>query len=199
VQAGRVDLDDSANQDAAVVTNNLSVSSGAQLNLDGGSLIVDYTGSSPASTLIADIGAGRITGVGGVVGADEASNLGITSFRGVAVDPTTFVMIRTLAGDTTLDQTVDFNDLLALAQGYGAAGTWADGDSDYNGNVDFNDLLALAQNYGGSLLQNGSIQIDESVAAQFEQDWALALSMVPEPTLVAFAGVAMVLAGRRRR
>jgi hypothetical protein len=52
-------------------------------------------------------------------------------------------------GDATFDDTVDFNDLVKLAQNYNTTGgkTWEQGDFTADGNVDFNDLVKLAQNY----------------------------------------------------
>jgi hypothetical protein len=58
-----------------------------------------------------------------------------------------------LAGDANHDRTVDFNDLVPLAQHYnGEAGAlWIDGDFNADGLVDFNDLVLLAQNYNVTL------------------------------------------------
>jgi hypothetical protein len=59
----------------------------------------------------------------------------------------------TLIGDANRDRSVDFADLLILAQNYGASGLDFDGgnfDYDPDGNVDFADLLLLAQRYGSS-------------------------------------------------
>jgi len=59
-----------------------------------------------------------------------------------------------LAGDANRDRTVDFNDLVVLAQHYNTGSgelTWADGDFTGDGAVDFNDLVFLAQNYNTSL------------------------------------------------
>jgi len=53
-----------------------------------------------------------------------------------------------LSGDVNHDRTVDFNDLLILAQNYGKTGAFMDGDLTRDRTVDFNDLLLLAQNYG---------------------------------------------------
>lgn len=65
----------------------------------------------------------------------------------------TVVSFHVLAGDTNRDKKVDFDDLLVLAQNYGATSgrTYASGDLDYDGGVDFDDLLKLAQNYGRTL------------------------------------------------
>ncbi len=57
-----------------------------------------------------------------------------------------------LAGDANHDRTVDFNDLVALAQNYNTSGkTFAGGDFNYDGTVDFNDLVLLAQRYNTTL------------------------------------------------
>jgi len=58
-----------------------------------------------------------------------------------------------LDGDTNLDNNVNFDDLLRLAQNYGKHenANWDQGDFNYDGQVDFQDLLKLAQNYGKSL------------------------------------------------
>ena len=51
-------------------------------------------------------------------------------------------------GDATLDQSIAFMDFLALANGFGESGGWANGDFDGNGEVSFLDFLALAENFG---------------------------------------------------
>jgi len=57
-----------------------------------------------------------------------------------------------LAGDTNHDNTVDFKDLVAVAQNYGTSGKlWTDGDFTADGNVDFLDMVKLAQNYGQTI------------------------------------------------
>ena len=55
-----------------------------------------------------------------------------------------------LSGDVTGDGTVDFSDLLALAQHYNSPAEPSQGDINGDGVVDFKDLLLLAQNYGRS-------------------------------------------------
>jgi rhamnogalacturonan endolyase len=62
-----------------------------------------------------------------------------------------------LTGDIDRNRTVDFNDLLVLAQNYSQNNrTYAEGDLNGDGTVDFNDLLLLAQNYNtGLALQAG--------------------------------------------
>jgi fibronectin type 3 domain-containing protein len=57
-----------------------------------------------------------------------------------------------MPGDANDNRTVDFNDLVLMAQNYnGSAGkVWGDGDFNGDGLVDFNDLVILAQNYNTS-------------------------------------------------
>lgn len=60
-----------------------------------------------------------------------------------------------LAGDINRDRQVGFDDLLALAQNYGAADrTFSQGNINYDaaGLVNFDDLLLLSQKYGTSLV-----------------------------------------------
>jgi hypothetical protein len=101
-------------------------------------------------------------------------------------------------GDANADSSVNFDDLLVLARNYNATGkTWSEGDFNYDRRVNFDDLLALARSYntGGALAPTSVEAGSESFAA----DWALAQSLVPEPS-IALLGVsaAVGLAGRRR-
>lgn len=61
---------------------------------------------------------------------------------------------KVLAGDANRDGTVNFDDLLIIAQNYGTQGRkFSQGNFNYDaqGKVDFDDLLMLAQRYGNSL------------------------------------------------
>ena len=80
-------------------------------------------------------------------------------------------------GDATLDGAVDFEDLLTIAAADGS--TWTGGDFNYDASRDAADLALMQVNYVGN----------------FAADWALAQSLVPEPT----AGIALLLLARRRR
>ncbi|MFT3786430.1 MAG: hypothetical protein QM770_09720 [Tepidisphaeraceae bacterium] len=92
-------------------------------------------------------------------------------------------------GDTNLDATVNFTDLLTLAASYGtpSGGTWATGDFNGDGVTNFTDLLTLASAYG------------TPVNASFASDWALAQSLVPEPATLGMAFASMAMMGRRVR
>jgi hypothetical protein len=91
--------------------------------------------------------------LGDAIGYAYAQNLPFTQLGGFALQTGDLVMRYTLKGDTNLDLTVNFNDLLALAQNYnGTLKEWSNGDFDLNRNVDFNDLLSLAQNYNATAI-----------------------------------------------
>ncbi|HQY88111.1 MAG TPA: hypothetical protein PK402_05590 [Tepidisphaeraceae bacterium] len=90
------------------------------------------------------------------IGYALAGDLNITQYNNVQVQPDDMIFTHTLNGDVNLSRNVDFNDLLRLAQNYGASGRyWHQGDFNYEGNVNFNDLLPLAQNYGTTLVVSG--------------------------------------------
>ncbi|MFT3787161.1 MAG: endonuclease [Tepidisphaeraceae bacterium] len=93
-----------------------------------------------------------------------------------------------LGGDVNLDGVVNFSDLLMLASNYNAgATTWSGGDFNRDNATNFSDLLVMAANYGTQL------------GSSFASDWALAQSMVPEPTLVSAIGLAALTLKRKRR
>lgn len=77
---------------------------------------------------------------------------GVFDAAGNAVAGNLSVNFFYLMGDVDQSRSVNFDDLLIVAQNYGKPGTFAQGDIDYSGNVGFDDLLLLAQNYGQSLV-----------------------------------------------
>lgn len=101
-------------------------------------------------------------------------------------------------GDTDYDGTVAFDDLLALARNYGSSDSvfWEQEDFDFSGGVDFDDLLTLARHYGTTANAN----LPDGASAAFAADWALAQSIVPEPSaMIALIGTTALTANRRRR
>jgi T5SS/PEP-CTERM-associated repeat protein len=99
-----------------------------------------------------------------------------------------------IPGDATLSDGVGFPDLVILAQNYNLnARQWVTGDFDGTGVTDFADLVILAQHYG----QN-SLGLPEGATPDFASDWALAQSMVPEPTAM-LALPALLAVARRTR
>ena len=99
-------------------------------------------------------------------------------------------------GDANFDTLTDFADLVILAQKYNLANpTQATtvADFDLNGVTDFQDLVILAQNYNA-----GGANIAGLGSSDFAADWALAQSLVPEPTGIVAIGL-IATAVRRRR
>ena len=184
----------------------LEVQTDGSFDLGNAALVVNYGAppyvNSPLASILAGLIDGRIgTSVAGrAVGYAEAQDLGVVSFLNVAsVDDTAVLLRSTLPGDTNLDGSVSFDDLLVLAQNYGESGAWIQGDSDYNGVVGFEDLLALAQNYGSAVLADGSTAFDTHTARSFQADWVLARSLIPEPATLAWLSTLSLLALRRSR
>lgn len=174
------------------------------LDLSNTAAILDYPAGGPSELsnmqLLAKVGKIRASSASNnlVVGVAEASSFGTPTLYGQTVDSSAILLLSTFKGDSNLDRDVDFDDLLLLAQNYGATNaTFAQGDSDYSGVVNFDDLLALAQNYGATFSLR-SLPEGWSPTGSFAGDWALALSMVPEPgSLSVLAGLTVV--SRRRR
>jgi hypothetical protein len=91
-------------------------------------------------------------------GRYTASLTGVTDLAGnAALPPTSPSTFRFLRADFNGDFSVNFSDLLILAQNYNLTGTNnLNGDADYNGSTGFNDLLILAQTYNTSLLSTAT-------------------------------------------
>ena len=107
-------------------------------------------------------------------------------------------VLGTLDGDATLDGSVDFNDLVKLAQHYNVADgerSWADGDFTHDGDVDFNDLVKLAQDYN----LNAAASSPEFSADFRAAMIAAAAAAVPEPGGMLLLTTAILLTSRRPR
>jgi hypothetical protein len=204
INAGTVETTGGGTFTGTSKVGSLTIASGGLLNIANQVFVVDYLpGPSPINTIRQYIEQQRIADtlitLGYVgVGYAEASELGLTAIDDVSLDSTSIVITSAIFGDTDLNNTVAFADLLSLAQNYDAAGNWKQGDFDYNGQVQFADLLLLAQNYGATLLSDGSVVVDPTQASQFDSHWQLARSMVPEPATLALLAMPALLLRRRR-
>lgn len=138
----------------------------------------------------------------GVVTASELFLGGSGTLLGESVADDDTLIRATLRGDSTLDAKVTFTDLVILAQHYNqlTGQTWADGDSNGDGAVNFDDLVAVAQNYNQALVGGTIVPAGSAITASgFAGDWALAQSMVPEPSSLLIGLFSLGYARRRRR
>jgi autotransporter-associated beta strand protein len=213
--------------DGTGATNPITITGGS-VDLQGNGLIVRYApGNDPAvlqsvrGQIVAAYNAGGAAWQGSGIGSSTAAanssgavgyalatevlpfaDGSTDTFMGSPVDTGSVVARYTLGGDATLDGSVDFNDLVKLAQNYNTTVSattdswWNKGDFTYDGIVDFNDLVKLAQNY------NTAIPTDPiaGASAVFQADLARAFASVPEPGTLSILGLgAVALMGRRRR
>lgn len=198
VNSGTLKLTGSNN----AVVRGATVDAGATLDLTSSALVVDYDeGSSPRDTLKAAAVAGQLvsstrTGSAYAIGyLDSAADPSLVAYGDTPLDSTALVFRATLKGDTDLSLLVDFDDLVTVAQNYGGTDKqWFQGDSDHDGDVDFDDLVPLAQNYSRSAV-NGSL---DAFGASFNEDWALAQSLAPEPMSLSVLFATGMLLKRRR-
>ena len=98
-------------------------------------------------------------------------------------------------GDANFDTKVDFHDLLVLAAHFNRPSNGATdaADFDLDGVTDFDDLLTLAAHFNTLPTRAQVASLDEAFAAQF----ALAQSIVPEPTAFVLAMAFLALPRRR--
>lgn len=157
---------------------------------------VPATGAHLYDILVANSGGG--SGTGTLTGRFDTVTLPLDDALGrrwsAIYLPTKFEVGLARPGDTNFDGTVNFTDLLMLAQHYGQPGQWIDGNFNGDAVVNFADLLSLAQNYG-STLPTAELA---SFSPAFQSDVERAFSSVPEPAAVALI-LASMLAIRRRR
>jgi hypothetical protein len=119
------------------------------------------------------------------------------TFLGVSFAAGDILVRHTNSGDATLDGTVNFDDLLALAKSYNATGAhWYQGDFSYDGVVNFDDLLILAKNYNAAMPAADAVP---GATAAFGADLAAAFAQVPEPSATLLTSAACGFALRRRR
>jgi hypothetical protein len=147
-------------------TSGIAIAPGSKLDMKDNNLIIDYTGTSPASSirdlLITGRNGGAWNGLGltsstaattpnRALGIAEAADIGTpASFAGQPIDSTTILVRYTVSGDADLDRDVDVADLGALASNWQQSNRrWSQGDFDYSatGLVDVNDLGILASQW----------------------------------------------------
>jgi hypothetical protein len=219
VQAGTLRV--TANGTATGLSNvsNITIvttaGSTAKLDLTNNAMAIAYGDSPAVSPLVATTAllasgynAGTQTGPGIVsssaaadsthaIGIVEASDLATTPAVFGTVDATTVLLRYTFKGDANIDGAVNFADLVLLAQNYNSVTSrWFKGDFDYSGVTNFADLVSLAQNYNQGTA--GVVGDVSAFGGGFAADWALAQTLVPEPTSLAAVGLLGAMLRRRR-
>ncbi|MEX2142291.1 MAG: lamin tail domain-containing protein [Pirellulales bacterium] len=155
------------------VITSLALGAGATLDIGNNALVLDYTGTSPVTTVREKILAGRggpglgasWNGAGITSSAVAQANLAepesrsigyaenaalplgaYNNFRGVTLDGTAVLIAYTRTGDANLDGFVNDDDATVLGASYApttANAVWALGDFEYNGFVDDDDATLL--------------------------------------------------------
>jgi len=137
----------------------LSIDATGKLDLANNPMQLNYSGADPVSMvrtyLAGGYKAGAWNGNGIMTSAgDAAHGLGLgDSADGVVagLSANTLLVRFTRYGDVSLDGSVGFADLVALARHYGQSNaSWDQGDMNYDGAVGFDDLVTVARNYGAT-------------------------------------------------
>jgi hypothetical protein len=170
---------------------------GGKIDLTNNALVVDYTASSPISTIRSLIISGRAAGSWSgdgitssladagsfAIGYAEATSINVSDFLGQTVDESTVLIRYTRYGDANLDGSVNTADFTALAQHFGGGPKiWSDGDFNYDGVVNALDFNALATNFG---------QVLPASAPELGR-------VIPEPICIVGTPAILMLLRRRR-
>ena len=186
VKAGTLELGPSAQS---------PVLTGGGANILAGSVVFDYTGSSPASAiqtlLTTSYNGGVSSWTTGQFLTSGSTSAGIPVTLGWIDNGSNVTVAATIAGDANCDGSVNLGDLNTLIGNYGNGTTWAQGDFRYTGATSLADLNALIGNYG----KTGPVSSAVVIAG-------MGVSTVPEPStliLLATGLVSLLCFGWRRR
>jgi hypothetical protein len=202
VRRGRVMLEDNF----TLVTNTLNLVEQGTLDLTANALVVEYSGSTPLTSIQTAIASaynnGAWDGSGLTSSQADASNFALgyaesddvfasfpATFAGVLVDDTAVLVRLARYGDANLDGLVNLEDFNRLAANFGSsAALWSGGDFNYDQIVNLDDFNKLAANFGMTVSANGPTP----------QDWAALANVVPEPDGIVWLLPGAVALPRRR-
>ncbi len=167
--------------------------------VNGGRLILDYTGNTaadPGATVQTALTAGFNLPSRFSSGLIRTENT-VDNLHGLGWTDNGTSQVKvayTYYGDSDLSGAVDITDFNAVALNYGTTGaTWQKGDFNYDGTVNLLDLNAIATNFGATPaldLLPASLPADGSVALG---------ALVPEPTSLGMIALGAGMLVRRRR
>jgi fibronectin-binding autotransporter adhesin len=183
----------------------LTMSGTAKLEIGSHTMVISYSGATPAASIRALLASGFNSGNWDGVGIDSSSAHNDSSSHtalGYNDTGSSIIVKYTYYGDSNLDGVVNAADFGRFLDGLATGGTtWSQGDYTYDGKVDlgndFNLFLLSYLKQGGALgdlapIIAGDNQLSASQKRQL-------LSAVPEPTdIAAIVLAATGLATRRR-
>jgi outer membrane protease len=160
-----------------------SLADGSSLDLKMSSMSLDYANQPDPSQLIRAQLKDGFTAISSAEGIMTSSRIAGRTGLGWSDDADSKSILVKYAyfGDVNLDGVVDSTDFATLAAHFGETnGNWAGGDFNYDGTINALDFNALATNYGATL------------SPEFLS------TLVPEPTSLGGAGIALMLLMQRR-
>ncbi|MEN6458014.1 MAG: lectin like domain-containing protein [Thermoguttaceae bacterium] len=142
----------------------------AGADIQGGTLIFDYTGlADPVDQIRANLRTTYLATNGAMTSGLLYSSIGgaLNYTVGYLDDTEASTVTLKVAqyGDANLDGMVNYSDLNKVLTNYNGAGDWGQGDFDYGGSVDYADLNKVLTNYNASLLLSASSISNDAEAA----------------------------------
>jgi fibronectin-binding autotransporter adhesin len=178
VQAGTLKI--GANAQAPLLTN------AGGTDIQGGKVLFAYSGSSPASSINAQLATSFAAN--GFVNNTQIRSSTATAKLGLGMsdDGSNVTVGYTYYGDANVDGAVNALDFNSLATNFGATSGkfWYQGDFNYDGKVNSTDFAALAANFNSSLVPAPAPSLG---------------ALVPEPAITGLLSGLALLAARRRR
>jgi autotransporter-associated beta strand protein len=189
-------------------TSALTINSKATVDVNNDTLVLNYTGATPVSTIRSLLISGFNGGNWNGSGIDSSAAGGDASFHtalGYKDTGSSIIVKYTYYGDNNLDGKVDASDFQMLLDGLVStnASSWSQGDYTYDGRVDlgndFNLFLAGYLAQGNALGDLAPIVLADAELSNSQRQQLLGI--VPEPDSLALIGAisSLTFVARRTR